>query len=152
MARLMKSTSPEIDVEELGDEFYRADIEFEGVDHSGSTYEARVFLNNPGARAGTRPTAANGYAGSYYVFGHGGCYGDQGHCDVVPRGPYAPRPPHGLLPTRRVVVATDAVRRAVAKKKKLSITVVPILMSTTDKVPEDETIPKFESASLITYQ
>ena len=152
MSKLVKFTSPAIEVTELGDDYSRADIEFEGVDHSGSTYEARVYLNNPDAHAETEPTGDNGYAGSYYVFGHGGCYGDQGHCDVVERGPYDPRPPHGLSPTRKVVIATDAVRRAATQAKELSITVIPVLMSTTEKVPDDEEIPAFESVSLITYQ
>jgi tyrosinase len=152
MSKLVKFTSPAVDLAELGDDYSRADIEFEGVDHSGSTYEARIYLNNPDAHGDTEPTAENGYAGSFYVFGHGGCYGDQGHCDVVERGPYDPRPPHGLSPTRKVVIATDAVRRAASQGKAVSITVVPVLMSTTEKVPEDEEIPGFESVSLITYQ
>ena len=152
MANLVRFTSPEIELADVGEGFSRADLEFEGVDHSGSTYEARVYLNNPEANGDTEPTDDNGYAGSYYVFGHGGCYGDQGHCDVVERSPYDPRPPHGLLPTRKVVIATEAVTRAASQGNALSITVVPILMSTTEKVPEDETIPSFTSASLITYQ
>ena len=151
MSKLVKFTSPAIEAAELGEAYTRADIEFEGVDHSGSTYEARVYLNNPDAHPNTESTAENGYVGSYYVFGHGGCYGDQGHCDVVERGPYDPRPPHGLSPTRKVVIATDAVRRAAAQGTGVSITVVPVLMSTTEKVPQDEEIPAFESVSLITY-
>jgi hypothetical protein len=152
MTNLVRFTSPEIELAAVGEGFSRADLEFEGVDHSGSSYEARVYLNNPDANADTDPTDENGYAGSYYVFGHGGCYGDQGHCDIVERSPYDPRPPHGLLPTRKVVIATDAVQRAASQGKALSITVVPILMSTTEKVPEDETIPRFALASLVTYQ
>jgi hypothetical protein len=149
---LSKVTSPEIPVERLGEDFYRADIEFEGVDHSGSTYEGRVFVNNADADPATEPTAENGYAGSYYVFGHGGCYGDEGHCDVVVRSPYDPRPPHGLWPIRKVVTATDAVARSVAAGKALTVTVVPVVLATTDKVPEDEKLPNFESVSVTTYQ
>lgn len=152
MSILSKVTSPEIAVERLGEDFTRADIEFEGVDHSGSTYEGRVFLNNPDADPSTEPNLDHGYAGSYYIFGHGGCYGDEGHCDVAPRSLYDPRPPHMLSPTRKIVIATDAVRRAAAAGESLTVTVVPVLMATTEKVPEDETIPKFESVSVITYQ
>lgn len=152
MSILSKATSPEIAVEELGHEFTRADIEFEGLDHSGSTYEGRVYLNNVDADAATERTAANGYAGSYYIFGHGGCYGDEGHCDMVLRSPYDPRPPHPLWPTRKVVIATDAIRRALADSKSLTVTVVPVVLSTSDNVPENEAIPKFQSVSVITYQ
>src|SRR5215469_18924189 len=79
--------------------FYRADIQFHGVDHSGATFEGRVFLNNPKATEKTEKTRANGYAGSFYVLGHGGCFGDVGHCDVPKtRRPHDHRRPHPLTP------------------------------------------------------
>jgi tyrosinase len=152
MPVLSKITSPEIGLEDLGQDYTRADIELEGLDHSGSTYEGRVYLNNPDADGNTEPSAENGYAGSYYVFGHGGCYGGEGHCDVVPRGPYDPRPPHGLSPTRKVVIATDAIRRAAAAGPQATVTIVPVLLSTTDRVPEDEAIPSFQSLAVIAYR
>jgi hypothetical protein len=152
MAVLSKTTSPEISLEDLGPDYTRADIAFEGLDHSGSTYEGRVYLNNPDATPETEPSAESGYAGSYYIFGHGGCYGEQGHCDVVRRGPYDPRPPHGLSPMRKVVIATDAIRRAAAAGPTMTITVVPLVLATTDKVPEDEAIPNFQSVSVTAYQ
>jgi tyrosinase len=152
MSISVRATSPEISLEDLGEDFARADIEFEGLDHSGSSYEGRVFVNNAGADADTPTTPEAGYAGSYYIFGHGGCFGDEGHCDVVPRSPYDPRPPHALWPIRKVVIATDAIRRAAAAGPTMTITVVPVILSTTEKVPEDETIPKFQLVSVITYQ
>lgn len=152
MPVLSKLTTPEIPVAQLAREFRRADIQFDGLEHSGSSYEGRVFINNPDADAETGTTAEAGYAGSYYIFGHGGCYGDQGHCDVLPRGPYDPRPPHGLSPTRKVVIATDVIRAALAAATSLNITVVPVILSSTDKVPEDEAIPTFQSVSVIAYQ
>jgi len=152
MPILIKATSPEIPLEDIGEGFSRADIEFHGVDHSGSSYEGRVFLNNPDAGPDTECSEEHGYAGSYYIFGHGGCYGDEGHCDVKPRGPYDPRPPHDLWPTRKVVIATEAVRRATQGDRGLTITVVPVLTATSDMVPEDEELPKFEMVSVITYQ
>lgn len=152
MPILSRTTTPEIDPAELGDGYSRVDVEFEGVEHGGSTYEGRVYVNNPDADADTEQTLEQGYAGSYYVFGHGGCYGDQGHCDVVRRSPYDPRAPHGLTPTRKVVIATEAVRKAVAGGGNLTVTVVPVLKSTTEKVPEDEALPDFKAVSLISYQ
>jgi hypothetical protein len=35
-----------LDIKKLENEFYRADIEIHGVDHSGPSYEGRIFLNN----------------------------------------------------------------------------------------------------------
>ena len=148
----IKATSPEIDLDDLGDNYSRADIEFHGVDHSGSSYEGRVYLNNPDADADTETSDENGYAGSYHIFGHGGCYGDEGHCDVKPREPYDPRPPHELWPMRKVLICTDAIRRAAEAGPTMTITVVPIVKATTDKVPEDEELPKFEAVSVISYQ
>ena len=45
------------------------------------SYEARVFLNNPAATLETPLEPGEGYAGSFNVFGHGACYGEEGHCD-----------------------------------------------------------------------
>jgi tyrosinase len=148
----IKATSPEISLEDVGADFVRADVEFHGVDHSGSSYEGRVFVNNPDADADTEMTLEHGYAGSYYIFGHGGCYFDEGHCDVKPRGPYDPSPPHELWPTRKVVIATDAIRAAAESGSALTITVVPVVTATSDIVSEDEELPKFEAVSVITYQ
>jgi tyrosinase len=152
MPILAKATSPEINVADLGEGFSRADVEFEGLEHSGSTYEGRIFINNPDADADTDTTLENGYGGSYYIFGHGGCFGDEGHCDVAPRATYDPRAPHGLWPTRKVVIATEAIRQAAEAGPTLTVTVVPVVLSTTEAVPEDEEIPKFEVVSVITYQ
>src|SRR5437870_2263400 len=45
------------------DAFTRADLEFRGVDHSGPSFEAWVFLNNDRAGPDTAPDTAGGYAG-----------------------------------------------------------------------------------------
>jgi tyrosinase len=105
---------------------YRADIEMYGVDHGGASYEGRLYLNNPDANDKTGyedPT----YAGSYHIFGHGGCLGDPGHCDVEDRRMYDPRPAHPLTKAKKVVVATDAVKRAIEEGGEVTVTVVPII-------------------------
>src|SRR5215471_2746066 len=92
--------SPSISMGSVDSDFSRADLVFDGVDHSGVSFEARVFLNNPSASEQTAKTSENGYAGSFHIFGHGGCYGDDAsHCDIrsAPR-PYDPRPAHPLTP------------------------------------------------------
>ena len=153
----LKALQFELDAPAPG--FYRADLEFHAVDHSGASFEARVFLNNPRANAGTALDAAHGYVDSFYVFGHGGCFGDEGHCDVPtgPRRPFDLRPPHQLTPIDVRVVATDAVRAAMRRARggKLRVTVVPVIE------PEDEADYtnkdllvdplKIGSATLITY-
>src|SRR6266545_4419274 len=42
------------------DVFARADLEFRGVDHSGPSFEARIFRNNPGAGPETPREASDG--------------------------------------------------------------------------------------------
>jgi hypothetical protein len=51
-------------------DFERADLVFYGVEHSGPSYEGRVFLDAPDADGNTPLDSASGYAGSFYVFGH----------------------------------------------------------------------------------
>src|SRR5437764_772490 len=105
---------------------YRADIEFHHVDHAGASYEGRVYLNNPDADENTGYDDPS-YAGSYHIFGHGGCLGDPGHCEVKPRRRYDPRPAHPLTPAKKVVIATEAVKRAIKEAGEVIVSVVPIV-------------------------
>ena len=109
-----------------GPKISRADLTFYGLDHSGPSYEARVFLGLAEATDGT-PLDDPLYAGSFAVFGHGGCLGDKGHCDVVERRRYDPRPEHPLRKATKVVVANEKARGTIAGGGKVRVTVVPII-------------------------
>jgi hypothetical protein len=141
-----------MDVGALDQQFSRADIEFHGVDHSGVSYEGRVFLNNAAADETTELTLENGYAGSFHIFGHGGCFGELGHCDVRPRRLFDPRPDHPLVPARKVVIATAALRRALTQEGGLSVSVVPIIRSVTVKTGTPEDVVWFERVKIVTYR
>jgi tyrosinase len=95
-------------------EFTRADLVFYGVDHSGPSFEARIFI---GAKRGIGPAATAedpAYAGSFYVFGHGDCYGEAGHCEIPSdRDAFDLRLPHHLEPGLQIVTVTAAVERLV---------------------------------------
>jgi len=132
--------------------FRRADLIFEGVDHAGASYEARVFLNNERASAETEKTAENGYAGSFHIFGHGGCYGDDiTHCDVGgPRRLYDPRPGHPLTPARKILIATAAVKAARQKGDTMTVTVVPVVYDASPKEDYSKVL-KFDSISVSSY-
>jgi tyrosinase len=121
-----KYRSDPIYVGALDPDATRCDIEFHDVDHAGASYEGRVYLDNPDADENTGYEDPS-YAGSYHIFGHGGCLGDEGHCDVKERRRYDPRPAHPLTPAKKVVIATDAVNKAIASDKAVSVTVVPII-------------------------
>jgi hypothetical protein len=139
------------------DDFSRADLEFRGVDHSGPSFEARVYLDNPRAEVGSGRAEDAGYAGSFYVFGHGGCFGELGHCDVPtgPRGPYDLRPPHQLTPQFRTIFVTDALRRVMRSSNEDSFTVTVVAVvydNPTSRVADVEDPLVFESVSLILHQ
>jgi tyrosinase len=104
----------------------RYDIEFHDVDHAGASYEGRVYLDNPDADENTGYEDPS-YAGSYHIFGHGGCLGDEGHCDVEPRRRYDPRPAHPLTKAKKVLRAKDVLQQAVEADKSVTVTVVPII-------------------------
>lgn len=142
-------------VSDLESEFKRADLEFHGVDHAGLSFEARVFLNNPEADENTEKTEENGYAGSFYIFGHGGCFGDVGHCDVPtePRQPFDKRPPHPLTPTKKRIIVTEALKKAAEKNPgEITVTVVPVIRGDQPDVKAvAKDVLKMERISIITY-
>jgi hypothetical protein len=121
-----KYQSDPIYVGALDPDAKRYDIEFHDVDHAGASYEGRVYLDNPDADEKTGYEDPS-YAGSYHIFGHGGCLGDEGHCEVKPRRRYDPRPAHPLTKAKKVVRANDALKRAVESDKNVTVTVVPII-------------------------
>ena len=135
-------------VRELENEFERADLEFHGVDHSGPSFEARVFLNNPDADESTKLTEDSGYVGSFYIFGHGGCYGDFGHCEVPAgaRRPFDKRPPHPLKPVEKRLTVTEVLRKIAEKSGEITVTVVPVL-----PLGISGDVLHFEGVSIVTY-
>jgi tyrosinase len=94
----------------------KVELRFHKVKHPKNSFEIRVFLNQPDANAST-PTENNPhYAGSLFVFGHGECGGDAGHCEPpqTTRGPFDLRPPSHLTPMELSLDASEAVN-AIAK-------------------------------------
>lgn len=115
-------------------EVYRADLEFIGIDHSGASYEGRVYLNNPNANHATPKDARYGYAGSLFVFAHGGCFGSVGHCEVKERTRrYDLRDSHPLtLLNKRLIVTQQLI--AIAKEvQELIVSIVPLVSNDIEK-------------------
>lgn len=129
----------------------RADLVFYGVDHSGPSYEARIFLDNPRASADTPRDIEKGYAGSFTVFGHGGCYGDAGHCAPEDRttDEFDLRPAHPLTPHTRTVTVTDALKRTSGEQVTVNVVAVPRELKETPATTE---IPAYERVRLLAYQ
>jgi hypothetical protein len=129
--------------------FMRADLIFYGVDHSGPSYEARIFLNHSDAGFQTPCDADSGYAGAFYVFGHGGCAGEEGHCDVADRyeDEFDFRAPHPIQPWTKTVTITDALRAAGGPE----ITVTLVAVATGFAEAEETDALHFERLRLVTY-
>jgi hypothetical protein len=102
--------------------FERADIIFQGVDQSGPSFEARVFVNNPKADLETPPTADHGYAGSFHVYGYGIWPADIGK----DRAQVAAESEINRAPIQKTLIATDAIRKAASRGKDITVTVVPV--------------------------
>jgi tyrosinase len=88
-----------------------------------------VFLNAPEAKLGTALDVETGYAGSFVIFGHGGCYGSAGHCQVPtdPRDPFDKRPPHAMTPLTKLVEITEALKHPRCTGETLAVSVVPVI-------------------------
>jgi hypothetical protein len=110
-----------------------AQLIFYDVDHSGQSFEAFSFLNNPEARLGPPLREGTGFAGSFVIFGHGGCVGDEGHCKIPEetKDPFDTRPLHGLTPQTKTINITDALKRVCADPAAdhghLQVTVLPMV-------------------------
>lgn len=128
----------------------RLDIEFHGIDHSGSSFEARVFLNNQDVDESTPKNQNSGYAGSFYIFGHGGCFGDTGHCDVPqgPRDPFDRRPKHSLTPQTRTVIVNDELWRRL-ESQEVTVTVVPV--ASESPVTAEDNLLSFGHIAFVVY-
>jgi hypothetical protein len=128
----------------------RADLIFYGVDHLGPSYIGRVFLGNENADENTPLEAAHGYAGHFTIFGHSGCAGDEGHCEV-PKGlsdEFDHALPHPLTPLTVAVEVSEALQ--LVKGRKVAVTVVPIEPAA--EGPKISDALHFESVRLVTYE
>ena len=154
---MQRFVSPPLEVPVLdeGEAVGRADLVFYGVDHSGPSYEARVFVNRPDADEETPLDAQEGYVGSFTVFGHAGCYGDEGHCLPEQRfgDEFDQRPPHPLEPWTKTVIGNDALKRAIQDSSvtEVTVTVVPVAPALEGDEPPDDPM-RFDEVRVLAYE
>ena len=136
--------------------YLRADLAFHGVDHSQASFEGRLFINNESAGAGTAADDANGYAGSFWIFGHGGCAGAEGHCEPPQeRRAFDFRPPHQLIPVSKRVIVTGRLQGLVAPGADFTVRIVAVV-----RAAHAATLPgnlvtdllRLDRVDLVTYQ
>lgn len=108
--------------------FTRADVHLHEVEHSGASYEGRIFLNNTEADESTPTEPESGYAGSFYVFSHGGCFGDIGHCELQTGiRPYDKRLKSPTVPRDISVAITDRLKNLASSSDQVTVTIVPVV-------------------------
>jgi tyrosinase len=142
-----KFTTDPVELPPADHPFERSDLLFYGLDHSGASYEARVFMDPRGvgrdADAGHRA-----YVGSFFILGHGGCFGDVGHCDIPSeRDPFDLRPAHQLEPALRILTVTDAVRQLL--ERGVDAAKVTVVAHAAGRAAND--VLAFERVRLATY-
>lgn len=145
----MTYVSPPLELPVTADEdITRVDLQVFGIEHRDASFEVRIFLDTPEADRSIARDAEHGYAGSFYIFGHGGCVGDSLHCHVPEEPPhrYDIRPSHKLTPQTRVVNITAAWRRlqqGTRETATATVTLVPV------NAVEPEGIRREDAADLL---
>ena len=159
----MTYVSPPLELPDLEEgRFDRVDLQIHGVGHRDASYQVLIFLNNAQADRDTPREEHEGYAGSYWVFGHGGCVGDSMHCHVPEGSPnrYDLRPPHKLTPQVRVVTITPAWQTVTARhpdgasvEQAVTITLVAVNAVDPDGTRREDAseLLSFEQLSLVAY-
>ncbi len=133
-------------------DFASAYLEIGGIKHTGSSYEGLVYLNNPGATPETGADATAGYVGSFHVFGHGGCFGAEGHCEAPDeRRRFDNRPLNRAIRMKKRVDVGEALRNAAAAGPELQFTIVARVTDGTPGV-EPEGVLDVKRLSIVTYR
>lgn len=102
----------------------RADLELYGIDHFRPSYTALVFFNDAAVTTANASPRRRSYAGSFSIFGHAECLGDEGHCTVhAETRRFDTRPSHPLTRAFKRVLVTDALAR-LGRARALTVTIV----------------------------
>jgi tyrosinase len=88
----------------------------------------------------------------FHIFGHGGCLGDPGHCEVNEdaRDPYDMRYPHPLTPAKKRVTVTHTLREIAKTAKTVTVTVVPVVTAI-NELCDPQNVFRCEDMRFITY-
>jgi hypothetical protein len=130
--------------------FQRADLEFFGINHFRPSYVARIYFNDPDVGPDNATEERESYAGSFAIFGHQRCSGDEGHCEVHEHARrFDDRPSHPLTRAFKRVVVTDALRRCLDRDE-LSITVV-VASDPQETTESGEPLLDFQGMQITTF-
>lgn len=142
-----RSTAGPVELPEVTD-FRRADLEIYGINHFRPSFTVHVYLNAPDTDE-LEPGQAS-YSGSFSIFGHQRCYGDEGHCEVHTHlRRFDDRPSHPLTRAFKRVIVTDALRRVLQEgTRQLTITFVTV---TAGPLPDGEQLLDYQGLQIATF-
>ena len=107
-----------------GRRFRRADLEFYRINHFRPSFVVNCYLNDTRVDASTDSRARPTFAGSFSIFGHTTCVGDEGHCvEHVEVGRFDDRSTPPLTRAFKRIRVTDALRRCLDDDE-LTITLI----------------------------
>jgi tyrosinase len=145
-APIARFLSTPIKVDEKIKAFRKAEIRLHSVPQLMRSCFIRAFLNQPDADAATPVHDNPHFAGYLAVFGHGGCYGGPGHCDLPPAQSrdYDRRPRSHNTPRNHRIDVTQCARRLLETADSLQITLLVIGVD----YQEESDLLKLEGVSL----
>jgi tyrosinase len=152
LVKARKAAAVTVPLGDLEGGFEHARLRFHNMKKTEGSYEVRVFLNQKSPSEKTRTDGNPRYAGSFYVFGHGECIGEVGHCDVTERRPFDRRPAHHYTPFTTAMDVTPAALAVAgtAKAKAGAPVEVSFVVLDTDGTPVAPAEFSFEGLSLET--
>ncbi len=107
-----------------------------------------MFIDPAGTEIDLTPSRTKGYAGFFFILGHGGCFGDSGHCDALKTpDAFAIGPSPGLAPQTKLVDITDELKAS--SSEAIVVTVLPVSRSAHGPLLIDAL--GFSSFRLLTY-
>jgi hypothetical protein len=128
-------------------DFTRADLEIYGMNHFRPSFTVHVYLNAPDTN--DLDPSHESYAGSFSIFGHQRCSGDEGHCEVHDHlRRFDDRPSHPLTRAFKRVIVTDALRRVLQTTREVTLTFVVL---TAGPVPEREQLLDYQGLQIATF-
>ena len=136
----------------ISEPFTRADLEVYSINTFRPSYVVHVIFNDTKVANLENIEEHPGYGGRFSVFGHPQCVGDDMHCHVpLTTRRFDDRPSHPLTPAFRRVVVTEALRLAVSKGKRLTITLVASATANKKDI-EGDYLLETSGLQLVTYE
>lgn len=107
-----------------GRAFRRADLEIYRINHFRPSFVVNVYFNDPEVDEATDSRDRATCAGSFSIFGHTTCVGDEGHCvEHVDASRFDDRPSPPLTRAFKRIMVTEALRRSLDREE-LTITLI----------------------------